>query len=663
MVGGPLLKMATLGGVRRKPMPMGIQVGPAPSVTAAEVSRAVAAQVDVRARPKPSDVVLQLAPRGTPDRRAGRRPFGRISKWLESRRPSTFVALLAIATMGPLALLSTLSVNSVYSTLTAVSQQRLADASQLAAVYVATEMKALTTLQNSYAHRLALVTALRDGNHLNYDAPAILAAVKDLRSVQSDTRFAGIIDPEGFFWLNEDPQQPQSSYGRANTTRDWYIGVTREGKAYVSSAYVSALPGTPLVIAITDPVWADGRYAPNGKRVGILIVGYDLTATQRLFSDFARTRGVQMEVTDQNGVIVAQSGLVPTTLVKDTSAGVATALAGKSSFGRVSIHGQDSFAAYSPVEGVGWTVVTRLLASVALADANRLRAYVVAITIVLLAVLALAKVILYVVSRDRQAAQLALAGSNIRLEQRVKARTSELEQSNRELEAFSYSVSHDLRSPLRSIDGFSRMVLEENEGRLAPDSVRKLGIIQAGAQQMGMLIDDLLSFSRLGRVELKKRRVFTDGVVAEVIAELKQENPERNIEFVVHELPACYADPILIRQVFRNLLGNAVKFSRLRPAARIEVGSIPAIPAIPANSHMVTFFIKDNGAGFDMRYIDKLFGVFQRLHRMEDFPGTGVGLALVRRIVERHGGKVWAEAAVDAGATFYLSLEDGNART
>ena len=129
---------------------------------------------------------------------------------------------------------------------------------------------------------------------------------------------------------------------------------------------------------------------------------------------------------------------------------------------------------------------------------------------------------------------------------------------------------------------------------------------------------------------------------------------------MIQDLPACYADPILIRQVFRNLLGNAVKFSRLRPAARIEVGSIPAATA---NDHMVTFFIKDNGAGFDMRYIDKLFGVFQRLHRMEDFPGTGVGLALVRRIVERHGGKVWAEGAVDAGATFYLTLEGENART
>lgn len=627
-----------------------------------EILSATAAASAVRPRTAPPPVVsvFRAGPPGAGERRKPRLPFARISAWLGSRRPSTFVAMLAIVTMGPLALLSTLSVNSVYSTLTAASERRLADASALAAVYVATQMKALTILEDSYAHRFSLVTALRDGNHVKYDAAAILANVQDLRRVQPETRFAGIIDPAGFFWLNEDPPQPQSSYGRPNTTRDWYIGVTRTGGAYVSSAYVSALPGTPLVIAITTPVWADGRYAPNGTRIGILIVGYDLTATQNLFSNFARTQGVQIEVTDQNGMIVAQSGLVPSSLVQDGSAGVTAALAGTSSFRRVGVNGQDSFAAYTPVAGVGWTVVTSLLASDALADANRLRAFVVATTIALLAILSLTKFILYVVSRDRQAAQTALAGSNVRLEQRVKTRTSELEASNRELEAFSYSVSHDLRSPLRSIDGFSRLVLEENEGRLEPETVRKLGVIRAGAQQMGALIDDLLSFSRLGRVELKKRRVYTGGVVDEVIAELKQENTDRQIEFVIQDLPSCYADPILIRQVFRNLLGNAVKFSRLRPAARIEVGSIPTATA---NDHMVTFFIKDNGAGFDMRYIDKLFGVFQRLHRMEDFPGTGVGLALVRRIVERHGGKVWAEGAVDAGATFYLTLEDENART
>jgi signal transduction histidine kinase len=618
------------------------------------------AEIPVGGPPVPRAATWQPAPHGAgAGARAGIR-FGRIAGWLGSRRPSTLVASLAIFTMGPLVLLSTLSVNTTYSTLTAASNQRLADASALAAVYVATEMKALTTLEDSYAHRLALVNALRDGNHANYDGPAILASLKDLRAVQPGTRFAGIIDPAGFFWLNEDPPQPQTLYGRPNTDRDWYQGVTRTGKAYVSSAYASAVEGAPLVIAITDPVRADGRYAPSGTVVGILIVGYELIATQRLFSDFARSQGVQIEVTDQAGVVVAQSSSIPSKLVRDTSAGVSAALKGKSSFERATINGQDQFAAYSPVSDIGWTVVTSLLASAALADANRLRGYVVAITLVLLAVLAAAKVILYVVLRDRQAAHLALATVNSSLEERVAGRTAELEASNRDLEAFSYSVSHDLRSPLRGIDGFSRLVLEENQEGLSSEGRRRLGLIRAGAQQMGNLIDDLLSFSRLGRVELKKRRVYTVGVVSEVIAELKQENPDRKIEFVVPDLPPCYADPVLFKQVLRNLLGNAVKFSGTRPSARIEVGSIPG--AGTTKPRMVTYFVKDNGVGFDMRYSDKLFGVFQRLHRMEDFPGTGVGLALVRRIVERHGGKVWAESAVDAGATFYLTLEDGNAR-
>ena len=572
----------------------------------------------------------------------------------------TLVASLAVVTMGPLVLLSNLSINSIYSTLSAASSQRLTDTGTLASSYVGSKVTAMAALEDSYARRPSLIAALGDGNHLNYDNPVIQTNLHDIGTLESDTRFAAIFDATGTSWAQEDPPAP-ALVGQNFATRDWYRGAAKTGKAYVSAAYVSAVPGAPLVIAISDPVRADGRYAPNGTVVGILVVGYELSATQRLFSDFARSQGVMIEVTDQTGVIVAQSGFVPTKLVQDKSASVEAALRGTSSRGRVTVGGRDQFAAYSPIAGIGWTVVTSVLASAALADADKLRTNVLVITIVLLGLLAAAKLTLYVVLRDRQAAHAALAGSNSRLELRVIARTAELEQSNRELEAFSYSVSHDLRSPLRSIDGFSRLVLEENKDQLSPDTARKLGVIRAGAQQMGMLIDDLLSFSRLGRVELKKRRVYTDGVVNEVIAELKQENPDRQIEFVVHDLPACYADPILIRQVFRNLLGNAVKFSRPRPAARIEVGSIAGTDA--SNRGMVTYFIKDNGAGFDMRYIDKLFGVFQRLHRMEDFPGTGVGLALVRRIVERHGGKVWAEGAVDAGATFYLTLEDGNART
>jgi light-regulated signal transduction histidine kinase (bacteriophytochrome) len=275
-------------------------------------------------------------------------------------------------------------------------------------------------------------------------------------------------------------------------------------------------------------------------------------------------------------------------------------------------------------------------------------------------VMAAAKVVFFVVLRDRKSAHIALARVNTSLEEMVANRTAELEASNRELEAFSYSVSHDLRSPLRTIDGFSRLVLEENHQGLSSEGTRRLGLIRAGAQQMGNLIDDLLGFSRLGRVALAKRKVHAADVVNEVIAELRQENPNRQIEFVVKDLADCYADPILAKQVFRNLLANAVKFTGGRTPARIEVGS--SVGTGTDKGRQATYFVKDNGVGFDVRYSDKLFGVFQRLHRAEDFPGTGVGLALVRRIVERHGGKVWADSAIDVGATFYFTLEDGNER-
>ena len=560
--------------------------------------------------------------------------------------------------MGPLILLSSLSVNSTYSTLTAASKQRLSDGSALAAVYVDKEMTGLLALTDSYARRQVLIAALRDGNYYNFDTPAIVAVMQDLRFVQEGTRFASVVDVTGTLRGEIDPPSPALN-GQNFSYRDWYQGVVRTDKAYVSSAYASAVTGAPLVVGVAVPIKADGLYAPKGKLLGFLLVGYLLSATQSLFSDFARDQGVKIEVTDQHGVVVAQSGVLPTKLVNDDSAGVIGALKGGKSVDRVTFGGQDVFAAYSPVPGVGWTVVARVPTSAALADANRLSAYVIAITLVLLAILVITKAVLFIVLRDRQAAHIELARANSSLEERVAARTVELEASNRELEAFSYSVSHDLRSPLRSIDGFSRLVLDENREKLSPESTRWLGLVRTGAQQMGNLIDDLLSFSRLGRVPLKKRRVYTSGVVSEVIAELKLQNPNRQIEFVLPDLPPCFADPNLLKQVFRNLLANAVKFTAKRPAARIEVGTLTAPDQ--GKSRMVTYFVKDDGAGFDMRYSDKLFGVFQRLHRVEDFPGTGVGLALVKRIVERHGGKVWTEGAVDAGATFYLSLEAAHA--
>lgn len=232
-------------------------------------------------------------------------------------------------------------------------------------------------------------------------------------------------------------------------------------------------------------------------------------------------------------------------------------------------------------------------------------------------------------------------------------RTALMEAANKELESFSYSVSHDLRAPLRAVDGFSRILLEEHAPALAPDAARYLRLIRENAQQMGQLISDLLAFSRLSRQPLSVQPVLPAELVHRSLEELKSEHESRKVEVTVSELPTCQGDPSLLHQVFMNLLSNALKYTRKREEARIEVtGHRNGIEAV--------YSVKDNGAGFDMRYADKLFGVFQRLHRAEEYEGTGVGLAIVQRIVHRHGGRVWAEAEVGKGATFYFTIPGGD---
>jgi PAS domain S-box-containing protein len=235
---------------------------------------------------------------------------------------------------------------------------------------------------------------------------------------------------------------------------------------------------------------------------------------------------------------------------------------------------------------------------------------------------------------------------NESLEKRVLARTAELEAANRELEAFAYSVSHDLRAPLRAVDGFSRILLEEYAAQLPAEAQRYLEIARNNAVQMGNLIDGLLAFSRLGRQEVHKQFVAPSDLVRQVLEDLGLEKTGRQVEISVGYLPGCEGDPFLLKQVFVNLLSNAFKYTRTREIAKIEIASLD-----PA-----TYYVRDNGVGFDMRYSDKLFGVFQRLHRAEEYEGTGVGLAIVQRIIHRLGGRIWADAALDQGATFYFTL-------
>ncbi|MFO1533228.1 MAG: PAS domain S-box protein [Thermoplasmatota archaeon] len=241
-----------------------------------------------------------------------------------------------------------------------------------------------------------------------------------------------------------------------------------------------------------------------------------------------------------------------------------------------------------------------------------------------------------------------LVSSAIRdITERRKATTA-LQEANRELEAFAYSVSHDLRAPLRSMSGFAQILLEDHGASLPEAARHDVQMIVESAREMGQLVDDLLAFSRLGKTPLSIQEVDPARLARSVWEELEPSRRGRDVRLAIGALPACRADPVLLKQVFANLLGNAVKYTRARPRAEVEVGIGPG----------GAYFVRDNGVGFDMKHAEKLFGVFQRLHRAEEYEGTGVGLAITRRIIARHGGRIWAEAEVDKGATFLFTVPE-----
>jgi signal transduction histidine kinase len=279
------------------------------------------------------------------------------------------------------------------------------------------------------------------------------------------------------------------------------------------------------------------------------------------------------------------------------------------------------------------------------AATRKMKAVIVLGNAVAIFILLLAGFVIHRETARRSLAEQDLKHTNERLERR----TIELSETNNELESFSYSVAHDLRAPLRQIAGYSSVLIQDHGSRLDPDGRRYLEKVEGGAQRMGRLVDDLLSLSRIGRQELLLQTTELDLVVRQVVEELASECSERQVEWRIGDLLTAECDPGLMKQVFVNLLSNAVKYTGKRERAVIQVGLMKQ-----DDSHVI--FVRDNGAGFEMQYVGKLFGVFQRLHKARDFEGTGIGLAIVQRIIRKHGGRIWAEAKLDEGATFFFTL-------
>ncbi len=515
----------------------------------------------------------------------------------------------------------------------------------LAAATLSEKFERLTDLGISFATRVrfrALVAARRWGE-----------AVAILKDVPDDFPFIdrlALFDRAGN--LMADVREPPKSRGKSFAFRDWYKGVSANWRPYVSEIYRRPARPVAQVFAVAVPI--SGR---DNRPLGILQMQVRLDQFFDWIKEVKLGAGEIVYVVDHKGHLAYHPHIPPRNDLTDVSQvpAVHQLLQRKAGLeiGYSPLDKEDVVAAYVPVSKHGWGVVAQRSTRTAFAQRDLLLHLLqVAYALAALFTVVTAWLVMHIGRQRRHAEAERLI--KLELEARVAERTAQLENANRELESFSYSIAHDLRTPLRAIDGFSRRVLDEHGSHLPAEAQRLLDIVGRNAKQMGLLIDNLLAFSHLKRQSISKLRVDMTQLARQCWEELAPERGKRELRFEAAELPFGLGDPALLKQVWTNLLANAIKYTGKSARPVVQVGCESAA------SGEVAYYVRDNGAGFDMKYAGKLFGVFQRLHRAQDYEGTGVGLAIVAHIVQRHGGRVWASAEPDRGATFYFTLGSRN---
>jgi signal transduction histidine kinase len=546
------------------------------------------------------------------------------------------VAFMLSAVAAPIVLMAAVSYAEIDRNLTALALSRRQALVFLAASTLKSNLDRLRDIGVSLATRVRFRELVARGRWIE--------AVGILKGVPQTFPFVDrvfLADRDGTL-LADTPELP-GVRGTNFSFRDWYQGVSRGWEPFVSEVYKRAAEPRSNVFAVAVPIKGDG-----GQILGILVLQIRLG----MLLDWAR--GIEvgpggfMYLVDRKGHLAAHPDHAPESEIADYSAEwpVRMVLQGERGIEQSPRPGAGRHVyAYEPVPGYGWGVVAQQPAATAFAarDAT-LRKVLWAYGLIILFSASLTYTILRALI-DRKLAEEQIA----RLNADLNRRAGELEASNNELAAFSYSVSHDLRAPLRHVAGFVEMLQSHCAASLDQTAQRYVDRIRKAALQMGMLIDDLLAFSRMGRTEMRNARVDLARLVREAVSGVEENAAGRRIVWTIGDLPEVEADPPMLRLVLSNLLSNAVKYTAPRTEARIEIDA-----RVAGGETIVR--VRDNGVGFDMQYASKLFRVFQRLHTADQFEGTGIGLANVRRIIHRHGGRTWAEGEPDRGATFYFSL-------